>query len=262
MNKKDPGEYLFFIFSSLLPQPDKDTTCCALVGLGAYVSSIKMSYIFLDKKHLLILKSIARKEAAIKLMTDYYQRNYKEYHKNTFSIDPFSFLEQLVKRLTKGSLIIDVGCGSGRDLLWLQKKGFDVIGFERSAGLAALARENAGCKVIEGDFEGYDFSSLKGDAILASGSLVHVPHERLPNVFGNIAKALDCSQNSGYFYVSLKEGRGESSDSKGRTFYLWQDEELRALFKGQGFEVAEFLTNESAVGTCEIWLGYVLGKKE
>jgi len=39
-----------------------------------------------------------------------------------------------------------VGCGSGRDLLWMKKQDFDVIGFERSPGLAELARENAGCE--------------------------------------------------------------------------------------------------------------------
>jgi len=31
-----------------------------------------------------------------------------------------------------------VGCGSGRDLLWLKNRGFKVIGFERPKGLAEL----------------------------------------------------------------------------------------------------------------------------
>jgi SAM-dependent methyltransferase len=79
-------------------------------------------------------------------MSDFYQKNYKAYHEKTFSIDPSSFLEPLARRLPTEAFILDVGCGSGRDLLWMKKQGFDVIGFERSLELAELARENAGCE--------------------------------------------------------------------------------------------------------------------
>ena len=75
-------------------------------------------------------------------MPDYYQENYKAYHEKTFSIDPSSFLEPLARRLPPEAFILDVGCGSGRDLMWMAKRGFEVIGFERSPGLAELAREN------------------------------------------------------------------------------------------------------------------------
>jgi len=74
-------------------------------------------------------------------MSDFYQKNYKAYHEKTFSIDPSSFLEPLARRLPAEAFILDVGCGSGRDLLWMKKRGFDVIGFERSPELAELAIE-------------------------------------------------------------------------------------------------------------------------
>jgi len=94
-------------------------------------------------------------------ISDYYEDNYYQaYHEKTFLIDPTSFLEPFVESLHEGSLILDAGCASGRDLLWLKNRGFNVIGFEKSEQLARLARENAGCKVIEGDFEAYDFSEL------------------------------------------------------------------------------------------------------
>jgi SAM-dependent methyltransferase len=93
-------------------------------------------------------------------MPDFYQKNYKVYHEKTFSIDPSSFLEPLARRLPAEAFILDVGCGGGRDLLWMKKRGFDVIGFERSPGLAELARDNVGYEVIEGDFETYDFNSI------------------------------------------------------------------------------------------------------
>ena len=94
-------------------------------------------------------------------MSDYYQENYKAYHEKTFSIDPSSFLTPLAQRLPAEAFVLDVGCGSGRDLLWMKKHGFEVIGFERSPGLAELAREITGCEIIEGDYETYDFSSIR-----------------------------------------------------------------------------------------------------
>ena len=104
-------------------------------------------------------------------MPDYYQKNFKTYHEKTFSIDPSSFLEPLAKILPAGASVLDVGSGSGLDLLWMKKNGFDVIGFEHSPGLAELARENAGCEVIEGDFETYDFSAILVDGMMAIGAL-------------------------------------------------------------------------------------------
>ena len=45
---------------------------------------------------------------------------------------PAPFLTPLADRLPAGSLVLDVGCGSGRDLCWMKSKGFRVMGLERS----------------------------------------------------------------------------------------------------------------------------------
>ncbi len=200
-------------------------------------------------------------------MLDYYHSRFEEYHHRTFSIDPSPFLDPFIKKLSPGSHILDVGCGSGRDLLWMTNRGFKATGFERSPGLADLARKNSGCEVVEGDFETFDFSRLPADAVLASGSLVHIPHDRLPDVIKNISKALSAApvhpgshSPSQQLYLSLKQGAGTKTDDKGRVFYFWEDEELRNLFNRLGFAVSGFLQSRSAVGTGEVWLGYVLEK--
>jgi len=188
-------------------------------------------------------------------MSDFYQQDYREYHEKTFHIDPSSILTPLALRLHPGSVILDVGCGSGRDLLWFEERGFRVTGFERSPGLAELARENAGSRVLGGDFELYDFSGLSADAIVLAGALVHVPHKRFQQVFENIMAGL---KDRGYVLVSLKEGTGKKTDSRGRVFYLWRDRDLRNVFVRCGFEVANFFRQKSVMGTDEVWLGYVL----
>ncbi len=188
-------------------------------------------------------------------MVDYYQYHHTTYHEKTFHIDPSSFLEPLIRHLKPGDKLLDVGCGSGRDLLWLKGHGFNVTGFERSKGLAALARKHTGCEIIEGDFQTYDFSKQKFDAILLSGSLVHIPHAHLESVFGHI---LDGVGNGGKVLVSLKEGDGSSVGEDGRAFFYWQDTELRNLFAKHIFRVLEFHKGTSKVNKSDLWLSYVL----
>ena len=190
-------------------------------------------------------------------MGNYYQQNYHAYHQQTFHVDPTSFLSPLEKHLSKGAKILDVGCGSGRDLLWFKERGYPVVGFEKSKGLAELARNNAGCEVIEGDFETYDFSGLSVDAVLLVGALVHLPHEKFKPVFNYIS---NCLNKSGKIVVSMKEGSGFFEDAHGRIFYLWQDKDLRDIFAELGYEILDFNRQVSLVRESDIWLGYVLAK--
>jgi SAM-dependent methyltransferase len=190
-------------------------------------------------------------------MSGFYQKNYKAYHEKTFSIDPSSFLEPLARRLPTEAFILDVGCGSGRDLRWMKKQGFDVIGFERSPELAELARENAGCEVIEGDFETYDFSTIMVDAVMLVGAMVHTPYERFAEVFKNITAAIS---SHGNVLITLKEGDEVRADSDGRTFYLWQDQKAREMFDILGFEVRDFSKAVSKTGSGDVWMSYVLDK--
>lgn len=189
-------------------------------------------------------------------MPDYYQQNSKTYHEKTFFVDPASFLTPFVESLKQGATVLDIGCGSGWDLLWLKKRGFKVMGFERSPGLASLAGIDAGCEVIEGDFETYDFSDLQADAVLFAGSLVHVEPDKLANLLENITNGTQAT----VVYLSLKQGAGKKTGKDGRMFYLWDDKNLRKMFEKLGFQLVDSSKGASLVNPKDIWLGYVLEK--
>ena len=188
-------------------------------------------------------------------MKEYYQENHRKYYDQTFSIDPASFLSPLARCLHPGSTIMDVGCGSGRDMRWLKDQGFQPEGFERSQGLAGLARAHSGCPVLEGDFEVHDFSGVKMDAILLVGALVHVPHDRFSGVFSNILRAL---RPGGHLLLTLKEGRTQNEHDGNRSFYLWRDEDLRDIFDALGLVVKDFSRQISKIRETDVWLGYIL----
>ena len=188
-------------------------------------------------------------------MPDYYQANFKEYSSETFSIDPTSFLGPLLDYLPAGGSILDIGCGSGRDLLWFKNEGFQATGFERASNLAELAGQRSGCPVIEGDFVDYDFSLLKADALVLIGALVHVQHKDLACTLIKICKALT---QGGHILLSLKEGEGVRQHEDGRLFYLWTDLQLRQIFNERGFLVVDFSRQISKINRDDVWLGYVL----
>ncbi len=194
-----------------------------------------------------------------RLMPDYYQENFKDYYQRTFQIDSSNFLDSFIQHITIGSLVLDVGCGSGRDLLWLKKKGYQAIGFERSTGLAALARKSTGVDIIEGDFEKYDFGNVLVDAALMSASLVHLPHDKLQPVLRNIAESV---KPGGVLYISVKEGRGKTTDSENRDFYLWEKKDLVRIIEQLQFETIKFERKKSPLGTGETFLAFILKTKK
>lgn len=187
-------------------------------------------------------------------MKDYYRENREKYFERTFNIDPSSFLSPLSAKLAPGAFILDVGCGSGRDLLWLKTRGFKVMGFERSPELAELARKNAECDVLEGDFTSYDFSSIRADAVILIGALVHILHADFAAVLLHIAEAI---KPSGLMLITLKEGTGKAEGSDGRVFYLFRHEDLEKIFASLGLKLLGFSRNLSKTGTGEIWLSYL-----
>jgi len=191
-------------------------------------------------------------------MIDFYRENHSKYFERTVNIDPSTFLSPLAAKLPPGAFMLDVGCGSGRDLLWLKNRGFTVMGFEKSPELAGLARKSAGCTVIEGDFVSYDFSQIRADAVILIGALVHIPHADFPAVLLNIAAAL---KDKGLILITVKEGTGSAEGVDGRIFYLFQHEELEAIFATLGFQLLGFSRDLSKTETGEIWLRYLLQKK-
>ena len=189
--------------------------------------------------------------------TDFYQKNCRRYFSRTISVDPAPFLTPFIRYLKMNASVLDIGCGSGRDLLWLKQRGFRPIGLERAPGLAELAGRHSGCNVIIGDFESFDFTSLAVDAVMACGSLVHVPHDRLSGLLKRILTALS---PSGVAYISLKQGQGKKTDHFGRIFYLWETDRLNKTWKELELTILHVMASQSALNSKDDWLAYVLKK--
>jgi len=188
-------------------------------------------------------------------MSDYDKHHFQVHHAGTFGVDPSAILNTLTTHLETGCTVVDVGCGSGRDILWLKDRGYDVIGLERSTGLARLARKHTACRIIEADFETFDFTKLSADALLLIGARVHLPGPKFPDALKAVSRALKIP---GLLLITMKQGEGSITGSDGRQFYLWQDEDLREVFQSNNLSVIDFFRQPSKINPTEIRLGYVL----
>jgi len=189
------------------------------------------------------------------IQPDFYEKNHTEYFNSTVDIDPASFLAPLTRFLHREATILDIGCGSGRDLFWFQENGYCPTGFERSPSLVHLAAQHSGCSVIKGDFLTYDFNTLSFDALVFIGSLVHLSRDMLPSVINRTSRALN---KKGHILLTLKEGKNTTQIADGRSFTLWSRNELAQMFRSCGLESVDFSRVVSKIRKDDIWLGFVL----
>jgi SAM-dependent methyltransferase len=188
-------------------------------------------------------------------LNNFYEDNHQQYFDSTVGIDPSVFLEPLASLLKPKATILDIGCGSGRDLLWFARRGFRPTGFEQSPSLADLARKHSNCPVMEGDFNRFNFSGLQFSALVFVGSLVHISPEALPAILTSTCQTLI---PGGLLLITLKEGNGTSLTADGRDFTLWARSDIEKVFAAGNLHIIDFSRQISKIRPDEIWLGYVL----
>jgi ubiquinone/menaquinone biosynthesis C-methylase UbiE len=84
--------------------------------------------------------------------------------------------------LQRGSKVLDAGCGSGTNSIWLASHGFAVTGVDFSDFALSKAREQAKVACVDdridfrlGDLTQLEFEDASFDAIFCIGVLMHIP---------------------------------------------------------------------------------------
>ena len=119
-------------------------------------------------------------------------RDNAELYDIAFDWDIEAVTDWLVDRLRARS-VLEPGCGSGRILSALSKRGVEVVGLDNSAGMVAFARRRLGeaALVVEADMTNFDLRRRFEGAVCPINTLIHLTPDELDRHLACMARHLE-----------------------------------------------------------------------
>ena len=189
---------------------------------------------------------------------EYYNLNAKNFIENTQNVDMHQAQDSFLRLLNENALILDFGCGSGRDTRYFLDKGYQVTATDGSAELCRLASAFTGIEVKEMLFGELDDINTY-DGIWACSSILHLPKNELLLVIRKMCVAL---KESGIIYTSFKYGDFEG-ERNGRHFTDFTEDGFQDFIKEvpEIMIVEKWITSDVRPGRGEEkWLNLILQK--
>jgi 2-polyprenyl-3-methyl-5-hydroxy-6-metoxy-1,4-benzoquinol methylase len=191
-----------------------------------------------------------------------YQLTAEDYRIGTWNHDVSQNRNALIAAMNKSNgKILDLGCGSGRDLVAFQEMGYQVTGLDATPAFVEMASQIAGCDVWQQSFLSLDLLNSTFDGIFANASLIHVPSVEMLGVLKHLNYALsDC----GVLLMSMVRGdrEGYSERPTGYRYVTgWEYETLEPILVAAKFQILHHYYRPQGVPTEECsWLVMVARK--
>jgi SAM-dependent methyltransferase len=160
---------------------------------------------------------------------------YEAVHASKFA----DIVARFAESLPRPSLILDVGCGPGRDLERFTVHGHVARGVELNPEFAVRARRHAPTTHCDLRDVAAHYPSGFFDGIWASASLVHLPTADMHQVLGQLGVLL---RPGGKLFVSVRSSgeTGWLDEPDGRRWYrVWAADALADAVTAAGFTVDE-----------------------
>ena len=120
---------------------------------------------------------------------EYYNKNSQKFFDDTVNIEMTAFYDQFLPLVKDKGKILDVGCGSGRDVKAFNSLGYNSIGIDASKELVAKANS-----IIQGKIFFMKYLDIECvnefDGIWACASLLHEDLNNIENVIQKLWKSL------------------------------------------------------------------------
>jgi Icc protein len=158
----------------------------------------------------------------------------------------YNLLRELLKT-GHSKVVVDFGCGPGRDVANWQGSDFRYVGVDISEKFLDIARRRSPNETfVCGDFTSVELPPNSAAIAIHNSSLQHVPRSSLDAA---LRKAFDTLEPGGVFYCHYRSGEGESlsiSTEYGlpisRFIALYTEEEMEASLCRVGFDIINSVT--------------------
>ena len=194
---------------------------------------------------------------------NYYSENAKTVAERYESVVS-SLSESFGEAFKPQSRLLDIGCGSGRDLALLTSLGHESYGVDATPEFVVLSQSlhpelkgkvlHAALPNFEPPFGG-DF-----DGVLCSAVLMHIAESELVPAALSIKR---CLKNHGRLLYSVPSKRldvvTENRDANGRLFVPDQSDRLQKIFEQLGFSLISKWNNTDSLGRDSVeWISVLM----
>jgi len=170
-------------------------------------------------------------------------------------------LAEWLQYLPAGARLLDLGCGGGTDAGDLDRRGYHVVGLDRtSALLSAGRRRYPSLPLVRADLRDLPFQAMSFDGLWAAASLMHLPKPDASRILADLCKLV---RPGGLFAATVTYGVKSRLVTDGwvpgRYFARWKKDELARAVRRAGWKIIELkiITNQERKGR---WLN-LLAKK-
>lgn len=190
-------------------------------------------------------------------MSCYYNVNATKFLEDTVGANMDTLYKEFRERLPQKAVILDAGCGSGRDSLYFKKLGHFIVAIDASQEMCQFAGEYIGQSVLLCRFQEMHFKVLF-DGIWACASLLHVPSYEIVGVLQRFNWYL---KDNGVMYASFKYGDFEG-EREGRYYLDLTEETATKFFTEAGFDIEKmWITNDARTNHVdEKWLNVLANR--
>ena len=163
----------------------------------------------------------------------FYRENAQSYFDRTAGLTMAHLYGPFLEAVGDGRRLLDVGCGSGRDVKAFRAMGYDAFGIDASRELVGMAIAHVGPYFTVARAETYRVQE-PFDAVWACASLLHLRRSDLHSAARNLRALL---ARGGVLFASVQVGVGERVLPDGRHFTYYGGREFEEAITEGGFQV-------------------------
>ncbi|MFH1398588.1 MAG: class I SAM-dependent methyltransferase [Candidatus Woesearchaeota archaeon] len=143
----------------------------------------------------------------VKQTIETYNKIAKQYHESHQDSAPIKELLDFFIKNVPGKVILDAGCGNGRDAKYFSENGFDVTGIDASAEMLAIAVKFAPrAQFLPMDIRDLEFADESFDGIWSVSTFLYVPKGEALQTLLEWKRVL---RKGGIMLVNIRKGEGE-----------------------------------------------------